>query len=179
MQPWENMKSQKSYKQAVWLENIDQSRSKTRTLTFLHHIAKPLAEISKMYLQPVWPTKIILRLLAANLSTTANQVSATAGLIQQNQHGDYKKNDMASFAEQKKRCTRRRWSRTKSFCSECKFLKEFFQKKVLTCEIYLRGSDFDLNCFLHGGALVLFWTATNLTTFSKNFQVNLHFTNYA
>ena len=83
-----------------------------------------------------------------------------------------KKNDMASFAEQKKRCTRRRWSRTKSFCSECKFLKEFFQKKVLTCEIYLRGSDFDLNCFLHGGALVLFWTATNLTTFSKNFQVN-------
>ena len=53
MQPWENMKSQKSYKQAVWLENIDQSRGKTRTLTFLHHIAKPLAEISKMYLQPV------------------------------------------------------------------------------------------------------------------------------
>ena len=53
MQPWENMKSQKSYKQAVWLENIDQSRSKTRMLTFLHHIAKSLAEISKMYLQPV------------------------------------------------------------------------------------------------------------------------------
>ena len=51
MQPWENMKSQKSYKQAVWLENIDQSRSKTRMLTFLHHIEKSLAEISKMYLQ--------------------------------------------------------------------------------------------------------------------------------
>ena len=100
-------------------------------LTFLHHIAKPLAEISKMYVQPVWPTKIILRLLAANLSTTANQVSATSGLIQQNQHGDYKKNDMASFAEQKKRCTRRRWSRTESFLSECKFLifERIFSKK--------------------------------------------------
>ena len=131
MQPWENMKSQKSYKQAVWLENIDQSRSKTRMLTFLHHIEKSLAEISKMYLQPVWPTKIILRLLAANLSTTANQVSATAGLIQQNQHGDYKKNDMASFAQQKKRRTRRRWSRTKSFFSECNFLifERIFSKK--------------------------------------------------
>ena len=179
MQPRENMKSHKVIGQAVWLENIDQRRSKTRMFTFLQDIAKPPADISKMYLQPVWSTKTILRLLAPNLSTTANRLSATSGLIQQNQHGDYKKNDMASFAEQKKRCTRRRWSRTKSFCSECKFLKEFFQKKVLTCEIYLRGSDFDLNCFLHGGALVLFWTATNLTTFSKNFQVKLHFTHYA
>ena len=43
--------------------------------------------------------KIILRLLAASLSTTANQLSATSVLIQQNQHGDYKQNDMASFAE--------------------------------------------------------------------------------
>ena len=67
--------------------------------TFLHDIAKPLAEISKMRLQPLWPTKIILRLLAANLSTSANQLSATSVLIQQNQHGDYKQNDMASFAE--------------------------------------------------------------------------------
>ena len=66
--------------------------------TFLHDIAKPLSEISKMRLQPL-STKIILRLLAANLSTTANQLSATSVLIQQNQHGDYKQNDMASFAE--------------------------------------------------------------------------------
>ena len=48
-----------------------------------------------MRLQPLWPTKIILRLLAANL----NQLSATSVLIQQNQHGDYKQNDVASFAE--------------------------------------------------------------------------------
>ena len=67
--------------------------------TFLHDIAEPLAEISKTRLQPLWPTKIILRLLAANLSTSANQLSATSVLIQQNQHGDYKQNDMASFAE--------------------------------------------------------------------------------
>ena len=70
--------------------------------TFLHDIAKPrLAENSKMHQQPagVWPTKIILRLLAAKLSTTANQLTATSVLIQQNQHGDCKKNDMASFAE--------------------------------------------------------------------------------
>ena len=67
--------------------------------TCLHDIAKPLAEISKMRLQPLWPTKIILRQLAANLSTTANQLSATCVLIQQNQHGDYKQNDMARFAE--------------------------------------------------------------------------------
>ena len=52
-----------------------------------------------MRLQPLWPTKIILRLLAANLSTTAHQLSATSVLIQQNQHGDYKQNDMAGFAE--------------------------------------------------------------------------------
>ena len=66
--------------------------------TFLHDIAKPLAEISKMRLQPLWPTKITLRLLAANLSTSANQLSATSVLIQQNQHGDYKQNDIAMLA---------------------------------------------------------------------------------
>ena len=66
--------------------------------TFHHDIEKSLAAISKMRLQPL-PTKIILRLLAANLSTTANQLSATSVLIQQNQHGDFKQNDMASFAE--------------------------------------------------------------------------------
>ena len=69
--------------------------------TFLHNMAKPLTENSKMHLQPaaVRPTKIILRLLAANLSTTANELSAASVLIQQNQHGDCKQNDMASFAE--------------------------------------------------------------------------------
>ena len=52
-----------------------------------------------MCLQSIWPTKIILSLLAANLSTTANQLSATSVLIQQNQRGGYELNDMASFAE--------------------------------------------------------------------------------
>ena len=66
--------------------------------TFLHDIAKPLAEISKMLLQPLWLAKIIRRLLAANLSTWANQLSATSVLIQQNQHGDYKQNDIAMLA---------------------------------------------------------------------------------
>ena len=142
MQPWENMKSQKSYKQAVWLENIDQSRSKTRTLTFLHHIAKPLAEISKMYLQPVWPTKIILRLLAANLSTTANQVSATASLIQQKQHGDYKKKLYGKLCRTEEASYKAPMKSDEIFFFLSViflFLKEFFQRKVLTCEIYLRG----------------------------------------
>ena len=67
-------------------------------------MAKPLTENSKMHLQPaaVRPTKIILRLLAANLSTTANELSAASVLIQQNQHGDCKQNDMASFANQRR-----------------------------------------------------------------------------
>ena len=51
MQPWENIKSQKL--KAVWLKNIDQRRNKTRMFTFLHNIAKPLAEISKMRLHPL------------------------------------------------------------------------------------------------------------------------------
>ena len=88
-----------SYKGYGFSENIDQRRNKKRMFTFPHNIAKPLAKISKMRLQPLWPTKIILRLLAANLSTSANQLSATSVLIQQNQHGDYKQNDMASFVE--------------------------------------------------------------------------------
>ena len=49
-------------------------------------------------------------LLAANLSTTANHLSLTSVLIQQNQHGDYKQNDIASFNLQR-RFTRRRRSR--------------------------------------------------------------------
>ena len=75
-----------------------------------------------------------------------------------------KKNDMANFAEQKKRCTRRRWSRTEYFfflSVDFLFLKAVFQRKVWACEIYLRGLR---PCFLHGGALVHFWTATNVTS---------------
>ena len=59
--------------------------------------------------------------------------------------------------------------------------KRFFfsfwgQRKVLSCEIYLRG----LRPFsFHGGALVLFWTATKSATVLQNFQVNLPFTHYA
>ena len=163
--------------------NIDQRRNKTRMFTFLHDIAKPLAEISKMRLQPLWPTKIILRLLAANLSTSANQLAATSVLIQQNQHGDYKQNDMASF---EKRCTRRRRSRngifflwvliflihSEQYANTCMAVlirrvtcKSFFsfwgQRKVLSSEIYRQGLR---PCFFHGGALVLFWTATKSAT---------------
>ena len=147
----------------VWLENIDQRRNKTRMFTFLHDIAKPLAEISKMRLQPLWPTKIILRLLAANLSTTANQLSAASVLIQQNQHGDYKQNNMASFAEalfkQFKAPTKSKrnllWEyiflihpeRCTNTCMAvlirrvaCGSLFSFWgQRKVLSCKIYLRG----------------------------------------
>ena len=47
-------------------------------------------------------------------------------------------------------------------------------KKILECEIYLRGFR---SCFLHGGALVLFSTATESAKFLKSFQV--HFTHYA
>ena len=39
------------------------------------------------------------KLLAANLPTTANQLSATSVLIQENQHGDCKQSDIVSFAE--------------------------------------------------------------------------------
>ena len=89
MQPWENIRSQKVLSGMAWKHRP--VMNKTRMFTFLHDIAKTLAEISKMHQQPVWPTKIILRLLAANLSTMAIQLSATSVLIQQNQHGDCKK----------------------------------------------------------------------------------------
>ena len=137
-------------------------------ITFLHDVAKPLAEISKMHLQPVWLTKIILRLLATtNLSTTANQLSATSVLIQQNQHGDNKQNDLASFAEAlyeaPTKFERNLFFVTVDFLihSEqyantwmavlirrvtCKSLFSFGgQRKALCSEIYLRGL-----CFLHG-----------------------------
>ena len=58
--------------------------------TFLHDIAKPLAEISD-HPQATSCTPIYLGKPVT--------LSATSVLIQQNQHGDYKQNDMASFAE--------------------------------------------------------------------------------
>ena len=138
-------------------------------ITFLHDVAKPLAEISKMHLQPVWLTKIILRLLATtNLSTTANQLTATSVLIQQNRHGDNKQNDMASFAEAlyevPTKSERNLFFVTVDFLihSEqyantwmavlirrvtCKSLFSFWgQRKVLSSEIYLRGRR---PCVLH------------------------------
>ena len=90
--------------------------------TFLHDIAKPLSEISKMRLQPL-STKIILRLLAANLSTSANQLSATSVLIQQNQHGDYKQNDMASYAQTLYKAPTKS-ERNLFFCG-CRFFNSF------------------------------------------------------
>ena len=138
-------------------------------ITFLHDVAKPLAEISKMHLQPVWLTKIILRLLATtNLSTTANQLSATSVLIQQNQHGDNKQNDMLSFAEALYEAPTKSEGNLFFFVTvdflihseqyantwmavlirrvTCKSLFSFGgQRKALCSEIYLRGL-----CFLHG-----------------------------
>ena len=136
-------------------------------ITFLHDVAKPLAEISKMHLQPVWLTKIILRLLATtNLSTTANQLSATSVLIQQNQHGDNKQNYLTSFAEALYEAP----TKSESFFVTVDFLihseqyantwmavlirrvtcKSLFsfggQRKVLCSEIYLRGLR---PCVLH------------------------------
>ena len=159
--------------------------------TFLHNIAKPLAKISKMRLQPLWPTKIMLRLLAAKLSTTANQLSATSVLIQQNQHGDYKQNDnMASFAETLYKAPTKS-ERNLFFVSvdlliyseqyantcmavlirhmTCKsiFFSFWGQRKVLSRQIYLRGLR---PCFFHGGALVLFWNATKSATVLQNFR---------
>ena len=129
-------------------------------------------------LQPVWPTKIILRLLAANLSTTANQLSATSVLIQQRQHGDYKKNDVASFAEQQKHCTRRWWSRTESFFSECRFLsfERIFSKKSFNL-LNLPSSTSTL--FPSWRSACPFLNCDQFKNFLKNFQVNLHFTHYA
>ena len=97
MQPWENIKSHKSCKR-YGLKTSTSDEVRQGCLHFFT-ITKPLTEICEMHQQPVWPTKIILRLLAGNLSTTANQLSATSVLIQQNRNGDCKQNDMASFAE--------------------------------------------------------------------------------
>ena len=163
--------------------------------TFLHHVAKPLAEISKIHLPPFWPTKIIHTLLAAaNLSTTENQLSATSVLIQQNWHGDNKQNDLASFAEAlyeaPTKSERNFFFVTVDFLihsgqyantwmavliRRVNFFSFWGQRKVLSSKIYLRGLR---PCFLHGGALVLFWTATKSATILEIFQVNVHFTHY-
>ena len=139
-------------------------------ITFLHYVAKPLAEISKMHLQPVWLTKIILRLLATtNLPTTANQLSAISVLIQQNQHGNNKQNDMVSFAEALYEAPTKSegnlffvtvdflihseqyantWMAVLIRRVTCKSLFSFGgQRKVLCSEIYLRGLR---PCVLHG-----------------------------
>ena len=145
-----------------------------------------------MHEQPaaVWPTKIILRLLASNPSTTANQLSATSVLIQQNQHGDCKQNDMASFAEALFKAPTKS---ERNLCVDflihpeqyantcmavlirrvtCESLFSFWGKKrVLSCKIYLPGLR---PRFFHGESellFVLFWTATKSATFLKNFQV--------
>ena len=58
----------------------------------------------------------------------------------------------------------------------CKSSFSFWgQRKVLSSKIYRRGLR---PCFLHGGALVFFWTATKSATIIKIFQVNVHFTHY-
>ena len=164
--------------------------------TFLHDIAKPLAENSKMHQQPaaVWPTKITLRLLqAANLPTTANQLTATSVLIQQNQHDDCKQNDMASFAEALFKAPTKL---ERNFC-QCRFFNSprtvrehmydsfdytwdmwkfvFFlrtcpaKKSFKLQNLPSRTSTLFLSRWI--GALVLFWTATKSATFLKNFQV--------
>ena len=137
--------------------------------TFLNDIpAKRLAENSKLDQQPaaVWPTNIILRLLAANLSTKANRLSATSVLLQQNQHGDCKQNDMASFAEALfKAPTKSEWNLCVDFLIHpeqyantcmavlirrvtCESLFSFWgQRKVLSWKMYLRGLR---PCFFHG-----------------------------
>ena len=137
----------------------------------------------------VWPTKIILRLLAANLSTTANQLSATSVLIQQNQHGDCKQNDMASFAEALFKAPTKS---ERNLCVDFLIHPEQYANTCMavlirrvTCEslfsFWGKKKSFKLQnlpsrtstSFLSRrvGALFLFWTATKSATFLKNFQV--------
>ena len=52
----------------------------------------------------------------------ANQLSATFVLIQQNQHGNYKQNDMASFAETLYKASTK--SERNLFC-ECRSFNSF------------------------------------------------------
>ena len=170
-------------------------------LAFLYYISKPLAENSKMRQQPAaWPTKIILRLQAANLSTTANQLSAASVLIQQNQHGDYKQNNMASFAEalfkQFKAPTKSKrnllWEyiflihpeRCTNTCMAvlirrvaCGSLFSFWgQRKVLSCKIYLRGLR---PFFFHSGSeRFSFLNCDQVSNLFKEFSGNLHFAHY-
>ena len=95
MQPWENIKSHKVIGGMAWKHRP--VTNKTRMFTFLHDIAKTLAKISKMHQQSCLTDKDHPE--ATNLSSTAIQLSATSVLIQHNQHGDCKQNDMASFEE--------------------------------------------------------------------------------
>ena len=148
---------------------------------------KPLAEISEC-----WPTRIVLRLLAANLSTTAKQLSATSVLIQQNQHGDYKQNDMASCAEgllykDPTKSERNLFSVSVDFFSEhyantcvavlikrgtCKSLFSFWgQKNFKLRNLPSKTSTLFLS---RRSACLFFWTtATKSATILKNFEVNI------
>ena len=77
------------------------------------------------------------KLLAANLPTTANQLSATSVLIQENQHGDCKQSDIVSFAEAFcKAPTKAEWN---VFC-ECRSCNSF-----TTVREHMYGS-FDQTC---------------------------------
>ena len=159
-------------------------------------MAKPLAEISKC-----WPTRIILRLLAANLSTTANQLSATSVLIQQKpawrlQTKWYGKLCRSIVVQGPDKVG------TESFFCECRF---FFQNitrtnvwqfwldvwHVKVCFLFGAKENFKLRnlpsktstLFLsRRSACLFFWTtATTSATILKNFEVNLslHFTHCA
>ena len=139
----------------------------------------------------VWPTKIILRLLAANLkSTRANQLSTTSVLTQQNQHGDCKKNDMASFGETLFKTPTKselnllcvlisnspgivREDMYGSFdytCDRRRFV--FFLRTKKSFKLQNLPSRTSTLCLSRRiGALVLLWTATKSVTLLKNFQV--------
>ena len=98
MQPWENIKSRKVISGTYGLKTSTSDEVRQGCL-HLFTISQSLSPKSAKCICTLFDRQIILRLLAANLSTTANQLSATSVLIQQNQHGDHKQNDMASFAE--------------------------------------------------------------------------------
>ena len=88
---------------------------KTSTSDDFLHESQSLSPKSAKYVCGLFDRQrsFIVRLLAANLSTSANQLPATSVLIQQNQHGDYKQNDIWQALQ--KRCTRRRRSRNGIF----------------------------------------------------------------
>ena len=171
--------------------------NKTRMFTFLHDIAKPLAEINKMHQQSCLTDKDHPEVTSCKPIYHGNPVicnfcshsTKPAWRLQTKWYGKLCRS-VAQGADE---------VGTESFVSvvflisseqyanicmavlirrvTCKSLFSFWgQRKVSSCEIHLRGLR---PCFFHGGALVLFWTATKSATFLKNFQVNLHFTHYA